>query len=125
MGTVFNRGTKDNPNWYVGYRENGRWVYKASRQPTKALAKRWVSEIESRVARGTVGSRMTPRRRSDELDAARRQYASRRTFGRRNAAQTTPGTSSTRTCASSLRATLSFPMEHGDPRVRNRSVFRV
>jgi hypothetical protein len=46
MGTVFNRGTKDNPNWYVGYRENGRWVYKASRQPTKALAKRWVSEID-------------------------------------------------------------------------------
>lgn len=55
MGTVFNRGTKDNPNWYVGYRENGRWVYKASRQPTKALAKRWVSEIESRIARGQVG----------------------------------------------------------------------
>ena len=55
MGTVFNRGTKDNPNWYVGYRENGRWVYKASRQPTKALAKRWVQEIESRIARGQVG----------------------------------------------------------------------
>jgi hypothetical protein len=34
MGTVFNRGSKDNPNWYVGYRENGRWVYKASKQPT-------------------------------------------------------------------------------------------
>jgi hypothetical protein len=55
MGTVFNRGTKDNPNWYVGYRENGRWLYKAPRQPTKALAKRWVSEIESRIARGNVG----------------------------------------------------------------------
>ena len=46
MGTVFNRGTKGNPNWCVGYRENGRWVYKASRQPTKALAKRWVSVID-------------------------------------------------------------------------------
>ncbi len=55
MGTVFNRGTKDAPNWYVGYREHGRWVYKASRQPTKALAKRFVSEIESRIARGLVG----------------------------------------------------------------------
>src|SRR5690242_12807985 len=55
MGTVFNRGTKDAPNWYVGYRANGRWVYKASRQPTKALAKRWVAEIESRIARGQVG----------------------------------------------------------------------
>jgi hypothetical protein len=38
MGTVFNRGTKDNPSWYVGYRANGRWVYKPSRQPTKALS---------------------------------------------------------------------------------------
>ena len=55
MGTVFNRGTKDAPNWYVGYRENGRWVYKPSRQPSKALAKRFVAEIESRIARGLVG----------------------------------------------------------------------
>jgi integrase len=55
MGTVFNRGSKDAPNWYVGYRDGGRWVYKASRQPTKAQAKRFVSEIESRIARGLVG----------------------------------------------------------------------
>ena len=55
MGTVFNRGSKDAPNWYVGYRENGRWVYKASRQPTKALAKRFVGEIEARISRGLVG----------------------------------------------------------------------
>jgi integrase len=40
---------------YVGYRENGRWVYKPSQQPTKAQAKRWVQEIESRIARGHVG----------------------------------------------------------------------
>lgn len=55
MGTVFNRGTKDAPKWYVGYRENGRWNYKPSRQPSKALAKRFVQEIESRIARGLVG----------------------------------------------------------------------
>jgi hypothetical protein len=55
MGTAFNRGTKDKPNWYVGYREHGRWVYKPSQQPTKAQAKRWVQEIESRVSRGNVG----------------------------------------------------------------------
>jgi hypothetical protein len=30
-------------------------MYKASRQPIKALSKRWVSEIESRIARGNVG----------------------------------------------------------------------
>jgi len=55
MGTVFNRGTKDKPNWYVGFRENGEWTYRASHQPTKALAKRFVQEIEARVARGLVG----------------------------------------------------------------------
>lgn len=55
MGTVFNRGTKDKPNWYVGYRVDGHWVYKPSRQATKAQAKRWVQEIESRIARGQVG----------------------------------------------------------------------
>ena len=55
MGTVFNRGTKDKPNWYVGYRDGGRWIYKPSRQSTKAQAKRWVQEIESRIARGQVG----------------------------------------------------------------------
>lgn len=55
MGTVFNRGTKDNPNWYVGYREHGKWVYKPSRQPTKAQAKRFVQEIEGRISRGHVG----------------------------------------------------------------------
>ncbi len=52
---MFNRGSKDRPNWYVGCRDNGRWIYKPSQQPTKAQAKRWVQEIEARVARGHVG----------------------------------------------------------------------
>lgn len=39
MGTVYDRGTKDNPNLYVGYPQ----------------AKRYVQEIESRLARGQVG----------------------------------------------------------------------
>ena len=51
MGTVFNRGTKDKPNWYVGFRENGEWTYRASHQPTKALAKRFVQEDSSRRSR--------------------------------------------------------------------------
>jgi len=55
MGTVFNRGTKEKPNWYVGFRENGAWRYIPSRQPTKAQAKRFVQEIEGRIARGQVG----------------------------------------------------------------------
>jgi integrase len=56
MGTVFNRGSKEKPNWYVGYRESdGAWKYIPSRQPIKAQAKRFVQEIEGRIARGLVG----------------------------------------------------------------------
>jgi hypothetical protein len=49
---AFSRRTvsKDKPNCYVGC-----WVYKPSQQATKAQAKRWVAEIESRLARGRVG----------------------------------------------------------------------
>jgi hypothetical protein len=71
MGTVFNRGTRDRPNWYVGYRENGRWVYKALQQPTKAFAKRWVQEIESRIARDQVGIE-----ESDDAPASRPLFQS-------------------------------------------------
>jgi integrase len=55
MGTVFNRGTRDRPNWYVGYQEHGEWKYRPSHQPTKAQAKRYVAEVEARLARGQVG----------------------------------------------------------------------
>jgi len=55
MGTAFNRGTKAKPNWYVGYQEGGKWHYKPSHQPTKALAKAYVQEVEARIARGLVG----------------------------------------------------------------------
>jgi hypothetical protein len=43
------------PDLYVGYCENGKWKYRPSDQPTKALAKRFVQEIEARTARGRVG----------------------------------------------------------------------
>jgi hypothetical protein len=55
MGTVFNRGTRTKPNWYVGYQEHGEWKYRPSRQPTKEQAKRYVAEVEARIARGAVG----------------------------------------------------------------------
>ncbi|MDX2088419.1 MAG: site-specific integrase [Kofleriaceae bacterium] len=55
MGTVFNRGTRAKPNWYVGYQEHGEWKYRPSRQPTKEQAKRYVAEVEARIARGVVG----------------------------------------------------------------------
>ena len=59
MGTVFNRGTKDNPNWYVGYREHGKWVYMPSRQPTTAHAKRFVQRIEGRISRAATSASRT------------------------------------------------------------------
>lgn len=56
MGFALNRGTKDRPRWYVKYRDtDGQWKQKASHQPTKALALRFVAEIEARVARGQAG----------------------------------------------------------------------
>jgi len=93
MGTVFNRGTKDAPNWYVGYREHGRWVYKPSRQPTRALAKRWVAEIESRIARGQVGI--------DEPDDAPAFKASFESFlaGLTNRTRTTIAAAASATCS--------------------------
>jgi len=55
MGTVFNRGDQGQPELVRRVSGDGRWVYKASRQPTKALSKPWIQEIESRIARGQAG----------------------------------------------------------------------
>src|SRR4051812_44094363 len=42
--------------WYVRYRDlDGRRKQRASHQPTKALARRFLLEVEGRVARGAVG----------------------------------------------------------------------
>jgi hypothetical protein len=56
MGTVYNRGTRAKPNWYVSYNnESGRRVSKASRQPTKVQARKYLEQIEARIAAGLVG----------------------------------------------------------------------
>ena len=55
MGSVFNRGTKDRPLWYVQYREGGRWKMANSRQTSKAKALRFLHLAEERVAQGKVG----------------------------------------------------------------------
>lgn len=42
--------------WYVRYLDvDGQRKQRASHQPTKALARRWLLEIEARVARGAIG----------------------------------------------------------------------
>lgn len=41
--------------WYIRWTENGRRIQRASHQPSYALAKRMLIEIEARVARGQAG----------------------------------------------------------------------
>ena len=56
MGTVSNRGTKDRPMWYCRYIDaDGKRKQRPTKQTTKALALRFVAEIEARVARGLIG----------------------------------------------------------------------
>lgn len=56
MGSVYNRGTRSKPNWYVAYKDrNGKRCAVASRQPTKVLARRFLEQIEARIAAGHVG----------------------------------------------------------------------
>jgi integrase len=56
MGSVYNRGTKAKPNWWVKYKdENGKRRAIASDQPTKDAAKTFVGAIEARIKNGMVG----------------------------------------------------------------------
>lgn len=56
MGSVDNRGTKDRPNYYCRYVDlDGKRKQVRTKQPTKALALRFLADIESRVARGEPG----------------------------------------------------------------------
>src|SRR5438552_18054756 len=56
MGDVLNRGTRDRPLWYCRFIDvDGRRKQRPTRQPTKELAKRYLTEIEARIARGVVG----------------------------------------------------------------------
>lgn len=56
MVCVYNRGTKDRPNWWVKFKdEDGVWRRKATYQPSKEAAKRYAYEVAARIARGLVG----------------------------------------------------------------------
>jgi integrase len=56
MGDVKNRGSKERPMWYCRYLEiDGKRKHRPTHQPTKALALRFLAEVEARVARGLVG----------------------------------------------------------------------
>ena len=56
MGSIYNRGTRDKPNWYISYTDvDGNRKAKASKQPTKTLARKYLAQFESRIASGKVG----------------------------------------------------------------------
>ena len=56
MASVYNRGTKDRPNWWVKYTDpSGETKRKRTGQPTKKLAEQYSAEITARLARGLIG----------------------------------------------------------------------
>ncbi len=56
MASVYNRGTRELPNYWAKYKdEGGNWRSVPTKQPTKAQARRWIEEVEARIRRGQVG----------------------------------------------------------------------
>ena len=55
MASVFNRGTKHKPLWYMKFKEAGVWRMVPSRMPTKHRARKRAEEVEARIAEGKVG----------------------------------------------------------------------
>ncbi|MCC6750687.1 MAG: site-specific integrase [Deltaproteobacteria bacterium] len=56
MGSLTRRGTRDNPKWYVRYKDaDGSWKMRLSHQPTRELARKYLAQVEARVAAGKIG----------------------------------------------------------------------
>ena len=56
MASVYNRGTKHKPNWWIKYKDvSGVWRRKPTKQPTKETARRYAVEVAARVARNIIG----------------------------------------------------------------------
>ena len=56
MGDVLNRGSKDRPRWYCRYVDtDGKRKQRATHQPNKKDALRFLGQIEERIAQGKVG----------------------------------------------------------------------
>jgi integrase len=56
VASVYNRGTKHRPRWWVEYRDlDGRRKAVPTRQPTKEQARRYAEQVEARIAAGNVG----------------------------------------------------------------------
>jgi hypothetical protein len=59
VGSIFNRGTRDAPAWYVKFKNaDGAWKMRRSKQVTEANAKKFVGEVEgARAARAPRSAR--------------------------------------------------------------------
>jgi integrase len=58
MGSVFNRGTRHKPNWYIKFRDlDGAWKMVPSKKPTKAQAETYLKVVESNISDGKAGVR--------------------------------------------------------------------
>lgn len=56
MGSLVNRGTKREPQWYIQFKDvDGKWKRRHAHQPTKEKAELVLRTIEGRVERGLVG----------------------------------------------------------------------
>ena len=56
MGSLVNRGNRAKPKWFVKYRDSdGRWKMRLSKQPTKEQARKYLAQVEARVAAGKIG----------------------------------------------------------------------
>ena len=63
MASVFNRGTRDRPNWNAKIKDrDGKWKMVPTKQRTKAKAVRWAAEKEAEIADGAVGAEHVPAR---------------------------------------------------------------
>jgi glutamate-5-semialdehyde dehydrogenase len=60
MGDVKNRGSKDRPQWYCRYIDvDGKRKHRPTHQQTKALAMRFVAEVDAAVVMVNASSRFT------------------------------------------------------------------
>jgi integrase len=72
VASIFNRGTRHRPLWYVKFKEHGLWKMVPSHLPTKQRARRFAEDVEGRIAEGKPG---IPEATADELTQKRMTVA--------------------------------------------------
>jgi len=61
MGSLVRRGSRANPKWFVKYKDaDGRYKMRLSHQPTREQARKYLAQIEARVAAGKIGIEEAP-----------------------------------------------------------------